>query len=135
MPEFSLQSEYKRKAVHVGSSAFALLLRWLNWWQAMVCAGAALLFNSVILPRIGGRKLYREDDHKRGYPLGILLYPLSVLVLVLLFPNRLFIVAAAWGIMAWGDGMASVFGRRFGSKKLPWNADRSYAGSAAFLVF
>jgi uncharacterized protein (TIGR00297 family) len=133
--EFSLRSEYKRKAVHIGSSAFALLLRWLNFWQASILALGALIFNVWILPRIGGKKLYRDDDHVRGYPLGILLYPLSVLVMILCFPNRLYIAAAAWGIMAWGDGFASVFGRKFGRKKIPWNPDRSYAGSLAFLIF
>jgi len=130
----SMKSEYKRKAVHIGSSAFALLLRWFVFWQAALCALAAFLFNWLLLPRMGGKNLYRTDDHERGYPLGILIYPLSVLALVLLFPKRLYIVAAAWAIMAWGDGFASIFGKKFGVKKLPWNQDRSYAGSLAFLV-
>jgi uncharacterized protein (TIGR00297 family) len=133
--DFSLNSEYKRKAVHIGSSLFALLLRWLNFWQAALCAIAAFIFNWQILPRIGGRKLYRKDDQQRGYPVGILLYPLSVLILILLFPKRLYIAAASWAIMGWGDGMASIIGRRFGEKKIPWNADRSYAGSLAFFIF
>ncbi|MCI0417015.1 DUF92 domain-containing protein, partial [bacterium] len=130
-----MSSELKRKIVHIGSSAFALLLRWLTWWQAGLFALGALIFNWLILPRIGGRNLYREDDHQRGYPIGILLYPLSVLILILCLPNNLQIAAAAWGIMAWGDGMASLFGRRYGNLKIPWNPDRSYAGSTAFIVF
>jgi uncharacterized protein (TIGR00297 family) len=133
--EFSLRSEYKRKAIHIGSSVFALLLRWLNFWQGALCAIAAFIFNWQILPRIGGRNLYREADHKRGYPIGILLYPLSVLFLILLFADRLYIAAASWAIMAWGDGFASIFGRRLARKKIPWNADRSYAGSIAFIFF
>jgi uncharacterized protein (TIGR00297 family) len=133
--DFSFRSEYKRKAVHIGSSVFGLLLRWLNFWQGALCAIAAFLFNWQILPRIGGRGLYRKEDQQRGYPVGILLYPLSVLFLILLFPNRLYIAAAGWAIMAWGDGSASLFGKHFGKTKIPWNADRSYAGSLAFLVF
>lgn len=133
--DFSLRSEYRRKAVHIGSSVFALLLRWLNFWQGALCAIAALLFNWQILPRLGGRNLYRSDDIQRGYPLGIILYPISVLILILFFPHRLHIAAAAWGIMAWGDGFASIVGRRFGKTKLPWNSQRSYAGSSAFLFF
>lgn len=131
---FSLRSEYKRKAVHIGCSAFALLLRWLSFWQAGLLALGALAFNLLILPKVGGKGLYREDDVARGYPIGILLYPLSVLILILLFHERLYIVAAAWGIMAWGDGFASVFGKRYGRLKLPWNPNRSYAGSAAFFI-
>ena len=132
--EFSLSAEYKRKAIHIGSSGFALLLRWLSFWQAALLAVAALLFNLFVLPRIGGKKLYRQEDAARGYPIGILLYPVSVLLLILFFHNHLYIAAAAWAIMAWGDGFASVFGRKFGKRKLPWNSDRSYAGSIAFLI-
>jgi uncharacterized protein (TIGR00297 family) len=130
----STHSEYKRKAVHIGSSLFALLLRYLTWWQAALCAVAAFVFNALILPRIGGRNLYRSDDLRRGFPIGILLYPISVLLLILLFPHRLYIAAAGWAIMAWGDGFASVVGRKYGSRKLPWNPNRSWAGSVAFIV-
>lgn len=131
----SLKSEYKRKAVHIGSSLFGLLLRWLNFWQGALCALAAFVFNWQILPRLGGKELYRDADHKRGYPIGILLYPLSVLFLILVMPRHLAIVAAAWAIMGWGDGFASIVGRKFGATKLPWNPNRSYAGSLAFLAF
>lgn len=132
--DIPMHSEYKRKIIHIGSSVFALLLRWFSFWQAALCALAAFLFNWLILPRIGGRNIYRQQDHERGYPIGILLYPLSVLILVLLLPHRLYIVAAAWGIMAWGDGFASIVGRKYGSKKLSWNPNRSYAGTIAFLL-
>lgn len=132
--EFSIRSEYKRKAVHIASSAFALLLRRLTWWQAALCALAAFTFNSLILPRIGGKMLYRDDDVRRGFPVGILVYPISVLLLILFFPHRLYIAAAGWAIMAWGDGSASVIGRRFGTRKLPWNGNRSWAGSTAFVI-
>ena len=127
-------TEAKRKLVHIGSSAFALLLRWLTWWQGALCAIAALIFNVLILPRIGGRGIYRDADHKRGYPIGIVLYPISVLICILFCYKRLYVAAAAWAIMAWGDGFASIFGQKYGTKKLPWNENRSYAGSLAFLL-
>src|SRR4029453_8290888 len=62
---------------------------------------------------------------------GMLLYPLSVLLLVFLFPARPDIVAAAWGIMAAGDGMATISGRGIGSPRIPWNRDKTLAGSIA----
>ena len=57
-----------------------------------------------------GTALYKKSDVTRGLPIGILLYPLAVLGLVLVFPYRLDIVAAAWGIMAAGDGFATLVG-------------------------
>jgi uncharacterized protein (TIGR00297 family) len=65
---------------------------------------------------------------------GIVLYPVAVLGLILLFPYRLDIAAAAWGILAFGDGMASVVGRRWGHRRIPWNRDKSVAGSAALFL-
>jgi uncharacterized protein (TIGR00297 family) len=127
-------SEIARKITHIGMGGFALLLRYLSWWQAAVLALAALLFNLFILPRIG-HHLYRPGDHDRPHLHGIVFYPASVLLLVLLFPKRLDIVAGAWGILAVGDGMATIVGQWIGGAPIPWNRDKSIAGSAAFVAF
>jgi uncharacterized protein (TIGR00297 family) len=127
-------SEGARQWVHIGSGAFALLLRFLVWWQAALLAAVALAFNALVLPRIGGRRLYRPIDHARGFPLGILLYPLAVLCLILVFPTRLDIAAAAWAILACGDGAATLVGRRARGAPLPWNRDKTVAGTAAFIA-
>ena len=115
-------------------------------------AVSALVFNLLVLPRVGGHRLYRPVDEARGFPLGILLYPLAVLGLVLAFPSRLDIAAAGWGILALGDGAATLVGRqvtrvkfpgvlyasprtlRF-RRRLPWNREKSVAGTLAFIVF
>ena len=138
-----MHSERARQWVHIGSGLFALLLRILTWWQAAALAAFALVFNALALPRVGGRRLYRPVDEARGFPLGILLYPLAVLLLVLLFPSRLDMVAAAWAILAFGDGFATLIGRAASNRTtsaaprtghLPWNADKTIAGTAAFII-
>ena len=43
--------------------------------------------------------------------------------------------AAAWGILAFGDGMASVAGMSLGRRKLPWNPRKSWMGSLAYVLF
>jgi uncharacterized protein (TIGR00297 family) len=128
-------SEHARQWVHVGSGMFAFLLRALTWWQGAALAAFALAFNVIVLPNIGGRRLYRPVDRARGFPLGILLYPLAVLLLILIFPSRLDIAAAAWGILAFGDGAATLVGHRVGGRRWPWNPEKTVAGSAAFAVF
>ena len=131
-------SESARQWVHIGSGCFALLLRYLTWWQAATAAGLAIFFNAIVLPRMGGQRLYRPEDRARGLPLGILLYPLAVLGLILVFPTRLDIVGAAWAILAVGDGTATLVGRRADSRgraaRLPWNRDKTIAGTTAFMV-
>jgi uncharacterized protein (TIGR00297 family) len=126
-------SEMARQVVHMAMGAFALLLRWIPWWQAVALAVGAIVFNVAILPRISVR-LYRPGDRERGLH-GIVFYPLAVLLLLLAFPHRLDIVAAAWGILAIGDGIATLAGRAIGGPRWPWNREKTLSGSAAFAIF
>ena len=128
-------SELKRKLLHIAVGGFAFFLRELDWREAALMAIAAFVFNWLLLPRVGGRGLWRDAEHGAGYPLGILLYPLSVLALVLLFRSDLWMVAAIWGVLALGDGMASILGQAVGGPRLPWNPRKGWAGFAAFFVF
>jgi len=129
------RSELRRKLVHIGCGGLAFLLRDMSPGQAAAMAIAALLFNWQVLPRVGGRKLWRAADRDRGYPLGILLYPVAVLGLILFYWNALWMAAAVWGLLAFGDGMASVVGTTLRGPTWPWNPKKRIAGSLAFLVF
>ena len=129
------RSELLRKVTHMSMGLFAFAVGWLGpLWSALL-ALTALLFNLFLFPRIGGRKLYREHEHAAGSSLGIVLYPLAVLILILVFWKRLEVAAATWGILAFGDGMASVAGMTLGRTKLPWNPRKSWAGTIAYAFF
>jgi uncharacterized protein (TIGR00297 family) len=129
------RGELARRVVHVGCVAFALLLRWLTWRQAALLALGAFLFNWQVLPRVGGKGMWRGADVARGYPVGILAYPLAVLGLILVFRDRLWMAAAGWGILAVGDGMASLLGQAAGGPRLPWNERKGWVGLFAFVAF
>jgi uncharacterized protein (TIGR00297 family) len=129
------RGEIKRKAVHIAVGHFGLLLRWLTWPQAALMAVIAFLFNWRLLPLIGGRSMWREGEHGAGYARGILLYPLSVLFLILLLRDQLWMAAAGWAVLAWGDGMASIAGMALGGPRLPWNPGKGWVGTAAFVLF
>src|SRR5262249_11353214 len=151
-PRSIMDAESARQWVHIGSGLFALALRALTWWQAAALAGFALLFNALALPRIGGRRLYRPVGRPRGVRLGILLYPIAVLLLILIFPARLDIAAVAWAILAFGDGSATLVGRAVSTRaraaaagrahssqttlasSLPWHRDKTIAGTMAFVL-
>jgi uncharacterized protein (TIGR00297 family) len=111
---------------------FALPLRFLDWPQAATLAFAALVFNLVALRRVAPTILRSTDDF--GARAGVIFYPLSILALVLLLPGRLDIVAAAWGIMAFGDGAATLAGTMRGGARLPWNPRKSWIGLGAFII-
>jgi uncharacterized protein (TIGR00297 family) len=128
-------SEAGRKLLHMAVGGFAFLLRALDWRQAALMAAAAFLFNWIVLPRVGGRRLWRSPERVKGYPLGILIYPLAVLGLILVFHDDLWIAATVWGVLAFGDGMASLLGQALAGPRLPWNPGKGWLGLAAFVVF
>jgi uncharacterized protein (TIGR00297 family) len=127
--------EWKRKLVHITVGGFALLLRFLTPFQAALLAAGAFIFNWQVLPRIGGRSMWRAEEIARGRARGILIYPLSVLGLVLVFHDRLWMAAAIWGLLALGDGMASIVGQTLRGPRLPWNDSKGWLGLIAFILF
>lgn len=127
--------EWNRKFVHIAVGGFALALRFLNWWQAALMAIAAFVFNWQVLPRMGGKSMWREGELAQGRARGILIYPLSVLGLILIFHDRLWMAAAIWGLLALGDGMAAIIGQALRGPSLPWNASKGWMGFIAFVLF
>jgi len=126
------RSEVPRQLVHIAVGVIALSLKFLTWPQAAAMAVAAVLFNLFVLPRLT-HQVFRPGDLDRPWTSGIVIYPLAVLGLILVFRERLDLAAAAWGILAAGDGMATLVGTTVRSPRLPWNPDKSVAGLAAFI--
>jgi uncharacterized protein (TIGR00297 family) len=127
-------SETLRQWVHIGSGAAALLLPFLDWYQAVILAAAAIIFNIRLLRKIAGERLHRPLELQQSVPAGLVLYPTSILIMLLMVPSRPDIVAGAWGILAVGDGAATLAGTRYGVTKWPWNRQKSVAGSIALAV-
>ncbi len=127
-------SEASRKLVHAGAGGLAFLLKYLEPAQAIGCALAAVLFNRFALAPLGGRRLFRGEERRHPWTSGIVIYPVAVLLLLLLFRERLEVAAAAWGILAGGDAAAGALGRWRGRQPLPWNHRKTLEGSAAFAV-
>jgi uncharacterized protein (TIGR00297 family) len=65
---------------------------------------------------------------------GIILYPVSVLTLILVYRHSLNVVGAVWAIMALGDGMASVAGEALRGPALPYNPEKTWPGFCAFVL-
>lgn len=132
-----MHNEDKRQLIHLSMVGFALLFRWLTPWQALGCALLALLFNLFLVRKLMP-EIYRISEHKKGYSLGINIYPLVILILIFVFgiviKGNMYIVAGAWAILAFGDSWSNIIGRRVGKRKLYWNPTKSYVGLVAFIL-
>jgi uncharacterized protein (TIGR00297 family) len=124
-----------RKTVHMSMLIFAFLLPYLTWTQAAGCALLALLFNVAVLPRLGtDMRKSPAGVPGAGVWTGIIIYPISVLALILLYRHDLHIVGACWAIMALGDGTASLTGGALRGPALPWNREKTWSGFLGFIV-
>jgi len=128
-------AELLRKALHVGMGAAALLLRWLDPLEAALLALAALLFNLTLLHRLTAGRLLRGEERPRAFSAGVALYPVMLLATVAVGFRRLDLVAAVWGLLAVGDGMAAVCGLLIGGPRLPWNPRKTWAGLVGFVLY
>ena len=130
-----LRSELPRKLVHVGMGAFALLLRWLTPWQAMLMAVAALILNSFFLHGITRGALLRPEERASGFSRGVVLYPAILLLTFIVFRSRLELAAGIWALLAVGDGMATLSGLALRGPRLLWNPKKTWSGLVAFVLF
>lgn len=124
-----------RKLVHISMALFAFLLPLLTWRQAAGCALLALLFNAVVLPRLGIdlRKTIAGKPSTDVWT-GVVIYPLSILFLILLYRHDLYVAGATWAILAFGDGAAGAVGAALRGAALPWNSNKTWVGFAAFII-
>lgn len=125
-------SEEKRQIVHILLFILAFCLKYLNRWQAAMLLFILLLFTLVIVPRLKLKKYFYRHSEKK-YSQGAVLYFFILLILVIIFP--LPIVAVSWAILALGDGSATLIGKHFKCKELPWNKHKTFVGSIAFFIF
>lgn len=104
-------------------------------WQAGVALGLfALLFNLLLLPRLGGDRLRRPEE-RHPWVWGAVTFPGTMLALLLVLPGRPDVVAEVWGIVAVGDSLAGVVGRLAGhDARLPWHRHKSWLGTVTYAV-
>ena len=92
-------------------------------------AAVAAITNATLLPRVMPR-LVRSSEVGR-WPIGLVAYPIGVLTVLVCFRNHLGVAAAAWGVLAFGDGAATLVGRR-AARALPWNPNKTWAGLVSY---
>ena len=127
-------SEDGRQLVHIAMGGFALLLRYLSWWEGAVLAGVAIAFNLYALPancrraavspaRVGQEVLLGRHALSRLHPAAALRAARSAATS---WPRR---GACSRSATAWRRWWGDASGPR-----IPWNREKSLAGSLAFVL-
>jgi len=125
--------EMLRRFVHVGFGVGAWLLPVVGWQvMAGVCV-AGVLFNGLLLPRLVWTRGLLREGSPSGHR-GLVFYPLVLLVLILACREHHAPVQIAWCALAFGDGLAPMFGRWLRTPAWPWNGSKSVTASVMSFV-
>lgn len=134
-----------RKVAHVGFGVL-VLLSWalypegpaVRWIATVPPTAVALYFTAIGLGWVSDPGTVRAGS-RAGSPAGLLRGPVFYsgvfVLLTITFWRTSPVGMAALGFMILGDGMAEVFGKTIRSPSLPWNSEKSVAGSVAAFVF
>jgi phytol kinase len=136
-----LEPKLSRKIIHVGTGPLFVLC-----WPLFSTAFSARYFAALVpltitvqfiaiglgwLQDLAAVQAMTRTGNPREILRGPLFYGFVFVVCTIFFWRNSPIGIMALMMMCGGDGLADVVGRRWGNRKLPLNADKSWAGSAA----
>ncbi|MBM4425450.1 MAG: phosphatidate cytidylyltransferase [Chloroflexi bacterium] len=139
-----VEQKLSRKIIHIGTGPLFVLCwnlfsaePWAKWAAALVPLAITAQFVAV------GFGLIKDDAAvkamtRRGDPReilrGPLYYGIVFVICTVIFWRHSPVGILALMLMCGGDGFADVVGRRWGTAKLPFNPEKSWAGSAGMFV-
>jgi phytol kinase len=141
-----IESRLSRKLIHILTGPFFVLC-WLLfpapdlWYYRWLAALVPLLFTvqfaliglGVVKDEASVKAMSRNGD-RREILRGPLFYGIIFVVMTLVFWKESPIGIIALMLMCGGDGLADITGRAIKSSKLPWNREKSVAGSLGMLL-
>ena len=141
-----IESRLSRKLIHILTGPLFVLC-WLLfptpdlWYYRWLAALVPLLFTvqfaliglGMVKDEASVKAMSRSGD-RREILRGPLFYGIIFVVMTLVFWKDSPIGMIAVMLMCGGDGLADIMGRGLRSPKLPWNKDKSVAGSLGMLL-
>lgn len=139
-----VEQRLSRKIIHIGTGPLFVLCwnlfsaqPWARWSAALVPLAITVQFFLVglgVMKDEAAVKAMTRHDDPREILRGPLYYGIVFVVCTLLFWRHSPVGILALMLMCGGDGLADVVGRRWGAVKLPFSANKSWAGSAAMFA-
>jgi len=139
-----IESRLSRKLIHILTGPLFVLC-WLLfpevWYARWLAALVPLLFTfqfaliglGVVKDEASVKAMSRSGD-RREILRGPLFYGIIFVIMTLVYWKTSPIGMTAVMLMCGGDGLADIMGRGIRSPKLPWNRDKSVAGSLGMFI-
>jgi phytol kinase len=139
-----ISQQLSRKLIHIGTGPLFVLCwnlftpapeaRWLAALVPLAITAQFVLVGIGVIKDPAAVKAMSRTGDPREILRGPLYYGIVFVVVTLVFWRESPVGVVALMVLCGGDGLADVIGRRWGRAKLPWSADKSWAGSAAMLL-
>jgi len=129
--------ELSRKILHimVGNIAFLLPVFMTREIMAFVAAGPFIIFTFLMSPYTPIKKI-KGRTSAAGHGMGLVYYAITWTILAYLFFDHMVVIAIGILAMSYGDGFASIIGRRYGKQTYNITGDtKSFVGTAAMFFF
>ena len=139
-----IPNNISRKVIHIGTGPLFVLC-WLLFDPGTEARFLALLVPlastiqfvltgfGVILDKSSVQSMSRSGL-KAELLKGPFFYGLAFVTITLVFWNTTPVGIVALMILCGGDGVADIFGKKYGRTFLPWSKDKTWAGSVAMLI-
>ncbi|MFZ0535049.1 MAG: phosphatidate cytidylyltransferase [Anaerolineales bacterium] len=139
-----VESHLSRKLIHIGTGPLFVLC-WLlfndNPVNKLLAALVPLAFTiqflligtGFIIDEASVKAMSRSGD-RREILRGPLYYGIIFVLLTIIYWKHSPIGIVGLMLMCGGDGLADIFGRKWGKVKVPWNSGKSLAGSLGMLL-
>lgn len=122
-----------RQLEHVLPLAFAILLPYMDY-RLILCLSLLSFFYAAFISPHWIRVTTRNSEREAGFSPGKLYYAFGIMMLLILFRESLHIAAAVWAVLAVGDAVSNLAGRRWPWVQLPYNREKSLGGSIGFFL-
>ena len=127
------RGEDLRQLEHVLPLGFAFLLPYVDYRLILGLSLLSFFYAAFISPR-WIRVTTRDSEREAGFSPGKLYYAFGIMMLLILFRERLHVAAAVWAVLAVGDAVSNLAGRRWPWVRLPYNREKSLGGFIGFFV-